>query len=74
MAYWHADTFQDGLRAVVRAGGDADTNAAVACSILGAKFGFNAIPSEYVDGLFYRDQLEEVIQVIMEVFMRANLS
>ncbi len=53
--------------AVVRAGGDADTNAAVACSILGAKFGFNAIPSEYVDGLIYRDQLEEVIQGMMEV-------
>ena len=32
-AYWHAETFQDGLLAVVRAGGDADTNAAVACSI-----------------------------------------
>lgn len=66
-AYRHADTFQDGLLAVVRAGGDADTNAAVACSILGAKFGFNAIPSEYVDGLIYRDQLEEVIQGMMEV-------
>lgn len=66
-AYWHAETFQDGLLAVVRAGGDADTNAAVACSILGAKFGFNAIPSEYIDGLIYREQLEEVIQGIMEV-------
>jgi len=66
-AYWHADTFQDGLLTVVRAGGDADTNAAVACSILGAKFGFNAIPSEYVDGLIYRDQLEEVIQGMMEL-------
>ncbi len=73
-AYWHAETFQDGLLAVVRAGGDADTNAAVACSILGAKFGFNAIPVEYVDGLIYRDQLEEVIQGMKEVFMRANLS
>ena len=66
-AYWHAETFKDGLLAVVHAGGDADTNAAVACSILGAKFGFNAIPSEYVDGLIYRDQLEEVIQGMMEV-------
>ena len=66
-AYWHAETFKDGLLAVVHAGGDADTNAAVACSILGAKFGFNAIPSEYVDGLIYRDQLEDVIQGMMEV-------
>ena len=66
-AYWHAETFKDGLLAVVNAGGDADTNAAVACSILGAKFGFNAIPSEYVDGLIYRDQLEEIIQGMMSV-------
>ena len=68
-AYWHAETFQDGLLAVVRAGGDADTNAAVACSILGAKFGFNAIPSEYVDGLIYREQLDEVVSGI---YMIAN--
>lgn len=65
-AYWHAETFKDGLLAVVNAGGDADTNAAVACSILGAKFGFNAIPTEYVDGLIYRDQLEEVANGIHE--------
>ena len=70
-AYWHAKTFKDGLLAVVNAGGDADTNAAVACSILGAKFGFNAIPSEYVDGLIYRDQLEEVIQGMMEVINKS---
>ena len=66
-AYWHAETFKDGLLAVVNAGGDADTNAAVACAILGAKFGFNAIPSEYVDGLIYRKQLEDVINGIYEI-------
>ena len=66
-AYWHAETFQDGLLAVVRAGGDADTNAAVACSILGAKFGFDAIPSEYVDGLIYRNELEEVVSGIYRI-------
>ena len=61
-AYWHVETFKDGLLAVVNAGGDADTNAAVACAILGAKFGFNAIPSEYVDGLIYKEQLDRVIR------------
>ena len=71
-AYWHAETFQDGLLAVVRAGGDADTNAAVACSILGAKFGFNAIPTEYVEGLIYRDQLEEVIHGMIGVIKNHN--
>lgn len=73
-AYWHAETFKDGLLAVVNAGGDADTNAAVACSILGAKFGFNAIPTEYVDGLIYRDQLEEVANGIHEYKMEYKCS
>ena len=71
-AYWHAQTFEEGLLTVVRAGGDADTNAAVACAILGAKFGFDAIPSEYVDGLIYRVQLEEVIEGLMEIKTRAK--
>ena len=42
-AYWNAQSFEEGLLTVVRAGGDADTNAAVACAILGAKYGFSAI-------------------------------
>ena len=61
-AYWHAKSFEDGLLAVVNAGGDADTNAAVACAILGAKFGFNAIPIEYVDGLRNKEKLEFIVQ------------
>ena len=65
-AYWNARTFEEGLLSVVRAGGDADTNAAVACAILGAKFGFNAIPQEYVDGLIYKEQLDEVINGMIE--------
>lgn len=66
-AYWNAKTFEEGLLSVVRAGGDADTNAAVACAILGAKFGFKAIPKEYVDGLIYKEQLENVIKAMLEL-------
>ena len=64
-AYWHARTFEEGLLAVVRAGGDADTNAAVACAILGAKFGYQAIPAEYKEGLIFREQLDDVISGMM---------
>lgn len=64
-AYWHSRTFQEGLLAVVRAGGDADTNAAVACAILGAKFGYQAIPAEYKEGLIFREQLDDVILGMM---------
>lgn len=61
-AYWHCATFEEGLLTVVNAGGDADTNAAVACAILGAKLGFESIPKEYVDGLNHREELDEVVE------------
>lgn len=69
-AYWHAKSFEDGLLKVVNAGGDADTNAAVACAILGAKFGFSSIPQEYVDGLIYRKQLDEVVEGLSNICIK----
>lgn len=48
---FHCKSFEEGLLSVVNAGGDADTNAAVACSLLGAKFGYSAIPSKYIENL-----------------------
>ena len=71
-AYWHARSFEEGLLAVVRAGGDADTNAAVACAILGAKYGYDAIPTEYVDGLIYKKQLDDVILGIVGIIKNCN--
>lgn len=71
-AYWHVESFQEGLLEIVRAGGDADTNAAVACAVLGAKFGFQTIPQEYINGLIYRDQLDEVIESIYRIAYGIN--
>lgn len=68
-AYWHAASFEDGLLAVVNAGGDADTNAAVACAILGAKFGFSSIPKEYIEGLVYKEQLEKVFEELAKIIL-----
>jgi len=65
-AYWHCTSFEEGLLTVVNAGGDADTNAAVACAILGAKFGYNSIPIDYIDGLIHKDQLEKVTSGIID--------
>ena len=57
---YHVDNFTDGLLAIVNAGGDADTNAAVACSVLGARYGFKSIPCSYTDNLCHKEVLEEV--------------
>lgn len=65
--YWHAKSFEDGLLKVVNAGGDADTNAAVACAILGSKFGFSSIPKEYVEGLIYKDELDNVVKSLSSI-------
>ena len=63
-AYWNASSFKEGLLAVVNAGGDVDTNAAVACAILGAKYGYSAIPQEYIDGLLHKDVLDKIVDGI----------
>ena len=60
---WHCSTFEEGLLAVVNAGGDADTNAAVACSILGAKYGFKEIP--YITNLENHFKLDEIIDHLL---------
>ena len=43
-----ASDFRSGLEGVVRLGGDADTNGAVAGALLGARFGAVGIPSEWL--------------------------
>lgn len=60
--YRHAESFEDGLLKIISQGGDADSNAAVACSVLGAKFGFNGIPKVYVDGLIDEEKLNKLSQ------------
>ncbi len=69
-AYIHANDFEDGLLKVVNEGGDADTNACVAGSILGAKFGYDAIPKKYIDGLKNKEVLERYFDDYIAVLMK----
>lgn len=64
---FHAKDFASGLLAIVNAGGDADTNGAVAASLLGAKFGFKAIPAKYVDGLVRKDRMADVAEKMIRL-------
>ncbi len=52
----HVKSFEEGLLAIVNEGGDADTNGAIACAILGAKFGYNSIPAYYIENLHGEDE------------------
>ena len=61
-AYWHATSYKEGILKIVLSGGDADTNAAVAGAILGAKFGICHIPDEWRNGLLYAFMLYNKVQ------------
>ena len=47
ISLWRAPDFEQGLRAMVEAGGDTDTNGAVVGAVLGARFGIEAIPQRW---------------------------
>jgi len=54
IAYWRAARFDRALSSIVEAGGDTDTNGAVAGALLGARFGLEAIPRRW------RDRIAEI--------------
>lgn len=64
---YHSKTFEEGLLAIVNAGGDADTNGAVVCSLLGARFGYGAIPACYTDGLRGKERLVWVTEKLEQI-------
>ena len=58
---WSAVTpldFETALRQVVEAGGDTDTNGAVAGAVLGARYGASAIPRRWLDVIPQRERVE----------------
>jgi hypothetical protein len=59
-AVTHANSFMDGLSTIIMAGGDADTNGAVAGSMLGARFGMRDIPQHLIDELRWKTYLYRV--------------
>jgi hypothetical protein len=64
---FHANDFEEGLLRVVNEGGDADTNAAVACAMLGAKFGYTSIPQKYTDGLTRKNDLMRITNYLVQI-------
>lgn len=54
LALWalhHADSFEHGVDAIIRTGGDTDTNAMIAGALLGARFGVRRTPDDWLGGL-----------------------
>jgi ADP-ribosyl-[dinitrogen reductase] hydrolase len=69
IAFWfatHGRTLEDALVYLVQAGGDTDTNAAVAGALLGARDGEAAIPPRWVDQLYGREEVLGVTERLLE--------
>ena len=66
---FHVNSFKEGMLKVVNAGGDADTNAAVTCAVLGAKYGKKGIPEYYMQNLKRKDEYEEMIRQLTDILI-----
>ena len=65
---WAAATpldFEDALIASVAAGGDTDTNAAVAGAVLGARYGASSIPERWLACIPQRERIEALADDLM---------
>lgn len=62
----HAEDFEASLVAVVNAGGDTDTNAAVAGAVLGALRGADAIPRRWTESIAETGRLADLADRLME--------
>src|SRR5262245_61055800 len=65
----HAEDFEESLVAVIHAGGDTDTNGAVAGAIMGAIHGAGAIPERWTSPIGRADQL---VSLADRLYERAN--
>lgn len=54
-------SFLDAIRPLIRAGADADTNAAVAGALVGAAIGASQIPRDLIDGLVHKGTLDQLL-------------
>jgi ADP-ribosylglycohydrolase len=65
------ENYANTLREVIRAGGDADTNGAVAGAMLGAYLGLEGIPPHLVEGLNPKSELDRRVTQLLSVQRRA---
>uniref|UniRef100_A0AC34G2A5 ADP-ribosylglycohydrolase n=1 Tax=Panagrolaimus sp. ES5 TaxID=591445 RepID=A0AC34G2A5_9BILA len=47
----HAESFVSGLERTISRGGDTDTNGCIVAAMLGARFGYNSIPKEWIESV-----------------------
>ncbi|KAI3140915.1 hypothetical protein CBS147325_6206 [Penicillium roqueforti] len=69
-AFFKYDTWKDGALAVVNLGGDSDTAGAVYGGLAGSFYGFDTIPSEWVDGMQKKGFIESIAGALSDGIAR----
>lgn len=59
------DNFEDGMRAVIKLGGDTDTNGAIYGQLAGAYYGYEAIPEEWRNNLLREREIKELANKLL---------
>lgn len=62
-----AESFEEGVRLAVNHSGDSDSTGAIAGNILGATFGVESLPKEWLDRLELRDVIAQMAEDLFKV-------
>lgn len=76
IALWtlaNCDTFEDTVITAVNLGGDADTNAAVAGALAGAKFGLSSFPPRLLDKLQQVERITRIADMMFDIFCSPSM-
>ena len=66
-AFETTESFEEGMVAAVNLGGDSDSIGAVFSQIAGAYYGFNAIPSRWVNAVKDKEKVNELIESLINL-------
>jgi ADP-ribosylglycohydrolase len=66
-AFYHSETFEDGMIKAIGLGGDTDTVGAVYGQLAGAHYGYSAIPQRWRDGLVMHDVILDYADRLMVI-------
>ncbi|MBR3256572.1 ADP-ribosylglycohydrolase family protein [Candidatus Saccharibacteria bacterium] len=61
------NSFKDGMMAVIRLGGDTDTNGACYGQLAGAYYGYKSIPGEWRKEVYFSDELVEIADNLLKM-------
>jgi hypothetical protein len=65
-SFYPTDTYAEGLLKAVNLGGDADTVGAIYGQLAGAYYGFEAIPSKWIQGLASNEKIDAICNELIK--------